>query len=99
MSSKTVVCFGEVLWDVLPNAKVAGGAPMNVCFHLANFGIQSRMISKVGNDELGRDLLAFLNEKGIDTELVQTDKEHQTGIVNVSALFVCAEYRCSGGKC
>ena len=84
MSSKTVVCFGEVLWDILPNTKVAGGAPMNVCFHLANFGLQSRMISKVGNDELGSALLAFLNEKGIDTGLVQTDTKQRTGIVNVS---------------
>lgn len=84
MSKPTVICFGEVLWDLLPDGKIAGGAPMNVACHLKNFGFQSKMISRVGADDLGRDLLDFLQHKGVDTELIQEDATFPTGIVNVS---------------
>ncbi len=84
MSEKTVVCFGEVLWDLLPSGKVAGGAPMNVAYHLNNFGLKSHMISRVGEDGLGRELLNFLKDKGLSTELVQHDPDHPTGTVQVT---------------
>ncbi len=83
MSSKSVVCFGEVLWDLLPTGKVAGGAPMNVAFHLNNFGIPTKIISRVGVDGWGKELLDFLWEKGVPTDLIQKDAQHSTGIVNV----------------
>ncbi|MDP4271863.1 MAG: carbohydrate kinase, partial [Bacteroidota bacterium] len=44
---KTVVCYGEVLWDIFPKQTKPGGAPMNVAYHLRKFGIDSRMISRV----------------------------------------------------
>jgi fructokinase len=84
MPEKNVVCFGEVLWDLLPSGKVAGGAPMNVAYHLNNFGVETQMVSRVGEDELGKQLLAFLNQKGVSTQLVQRDPEHPTGIVQVT---------------
>jgi fructokinase len=83
MPKKKVVCFGEVLWDLLPSGKVAGGAPMNVAYHLNNFGIPTKIISKVGKDGWGSELLDFLWEKGVPTELIQRDARHPTGIVNV----------------
>ncbi|MCH5600521.1 carbohydrate kinase family protein [Niabella ginsengisoli] len=75
------ICFGEILWDVLPNEKVPGGAPMNVCYHLNRLGQSAAIISKIGNDENGSDLMKFLDSSQVNTKLVQVDEEHQTGIV------------------
>ncbi len=83
MSKPTIICFGEVLWDVLPDKRVAGGAPMNVAFHVNQFGMRSKMISSVGDDELGKELIRFLENKGVSTSLIQTDPTFPTGIVNV----------------
>lgn len=79
-----IVCFGEVLWDMLPSGKLAGGAPMNVAYHLNNFGQTALMISKVGDDALGTELLEFLQANGITTDLIQTDTQLPTGTVQVS---------------
>lgn len=79
-----VVCFGEVLWDLLPSGKIAGGAPMNVAFHLNQLGVPAAMVSRVGRDDLGREILAFLAGKNIDTGLVQHDDTFPTGIVKVT---------------
>ena len=84
MKNPIVICFGEVLWDLLPSGKIAGGAPMNVAFQTNNLGMQARMISRVGSDDLGKELLAFLQEKGVSTDCVQTDSTYPTGMVNVS---------------
>jgi fructokinase len=84
MPHPSIVCFGEILWDLLPTGKIAGGAPMNVAYHANRFSLATRMISRVGADDLGRELLAFLNEKGIPADLVQTDPTFPTGIVKVT---------------
>lgn len=84
MKNPVVICFGEVLWDLLPNGKVAGGAPMNVAYQTNNLGMRSKMVSRVGDDALGRELRAFLESKGVSTDWVQTDPKYPTGIVNVS---------------
>jgi len=84
MNNPVIVCFGEVLWDLLPTGKIAGGAPMNVAYQTNSLGMRSRMVSRVGNDEAGRELRAFLQDKGISTNLVQTDPDTPTGTVNVS---------------
>lgn len=82
--TSNIVCFGEILWDLLPSGKVAGGAPMNVAFHANQLGIAAQMISKIGKDDLGKDLIDFLNQKGVDTTLVQTDDTYPTGTVKVT---------------
>ncbi|MDJ1500800.1 carbohydrate kinase [Xanthocytophaga agilis] len=79
-----IVCFGEILWDVLPTSKQPGGAPMNVAADLRNFGVNAQLISRVGNDELGSELLDFLKQKGISTELVQTGQSHLTGVAKAN---------------
>lgn len=84
MKNPVVICFGEVLWDLLPTGKIAGGAPMNVAYQTNNLGMQSRMISRVGADALGQSLLSFLQEKGVATDLVQVDSNYPTGVVNVT---------------
>lgn len=55
------ICFGEVLWDMLPNGKVAGGAPMNVAFRLKELQNDVRLFTAIGKDELGTELLEILN--------------------------------------
>ena len=79
-----IVCFGEVLWDLLPSGKIAGGAPMNVAYHLSRFGYSTTMISRIGQDDLGIELLQFLNGKGVDTQWIQVDDALPTGIVKVT---------------
>ena len=80
----TITCFGEILWDVLPTSKQPGGAPMNVAADLRNFGLNAQLISRVGSDDLGRELLDFLSQKGIPTELIQTGQTHLTGVAKAN---------------
>lgn len=79
-----VICFGEILWDLLPSGKVAGGAPMNVAFQLNQLGVPVSMVSRIGDDNLGREIFDFLTEKNVPTDLVQRDKTQPTGIVKVA---------------
>ncbi len=83
MENTKVVCFGEVLFDLLPTRKVAGGAPMNVAIQLKNLGVSSEIISRVGKDSFGDALVAFLREKGLNTKTIQRDSIHHTGIVDI----------------
>lgn len=76
-----VVCFGEVLWDLLPDAAHPGGAPMNVAYHLHRQGLQPALLTRVGRDEKGEALRAHLSGQGIDTGHFQTDDRHATGLV------------------
>ncbi|MDH3651431.1 MAG: carbohydrate kinase [Saprospiraceae bacterium] len=80
---KKVVCFGEVLWDVYPEFKKLGGAPFNVAGHLRKLGFEVRMISRVGKDDLGKEILVEINVQNIPRDLIQVDLEYPTGIVNV----------------
>jgi fructokinase len=83
MSKKSIICFGEVLWDLLPSGKIAGGAPMNVAVHANQLGLNALMISAVGNDELGEGITSFLSSRGLSVENVQKN-ENQSGIVEVT---------------
>lgn len=82
--TKKAVCFGETLWDVFPDMERIGGAPLNVASRLSSMGIETAMISQVGNDEKGRALIDYLNSKKIDTSAVITSKDYATGMVQVS---------------
>jgi fructokinase len=83
MNHPQVICFGETLWDLLPSGKVAGGAPMNVAFQLSQLGVPVGMISRIGDDIPGEEIIGFLAEKNIPTGLVQRDEARPTGIVKV----------------
>ena len=80
----SIVCFGEMLWDMLPAGKQPGGAPLNVAVHLRNFGLDARLISRVGDDDLGTELLDFVAAQGLATDTVQRGKTHLTGVVKVN---------------
>ena len=83
---KTVVCYGEVLWDIFPTQTKPGGAPMNVAYHLRKFGIDSRMISRVGADNLGDRLNDLLKGWNIPANYCQPDTSHETGQVLATVL-------------
>lgn len=84
MENKEIVCFGEMLWDMLPSGKMPGGAPMNVAIHLKNFGNNVNLISKVGNDDLGIELLEFVKSCGVSNQYIQKSETHFTGVVKVN---------------
>ncbi|RNI31965.1 carbohydrate kinase [Rufibacter immobilis] len=81
---KEIVCFGEMLWDLLPTGKLPGGAPMNVAVHLTYLGERVHLISRLGQDALGQELTSFLQRKGLGLALVQTDATTPTGTVKVN---------------
>jgi len=80
----TVFCFGEVLWDIFPEGARAGGAPFNVAYNLMRMGIDSRMISRIGDDELGKALLEKVAAWNIPTSYIQMDHQYPTGTVLAS---------------
>ena len=79
-----VVSFGEILWDKLPSGKVPGGAPLNFGYRLNSFEKSLSIISKVGDDSLGKELIEFLNNSSLETKHIQISKIYKTGEVNVS---------------
>jgi len=78
---KKVICFGEVLFDVFPSYRKIGGAPLNVALRLATLGLDAQIISRVGNDALGKELLAFIQTSNISTDTIQIDESLATGVV------------------
>ncbi len=78
-----IVCFGEILWDNLPEGSVPGGAPMNIALHLNEMGHKTALVSKIGNDDAGQKLLEFLKSRNASTEFIQTDAKLETGHVDV----------------
>jgi fructokinase len=79
MSTPTILCAGEALWDVLPRGEFIGGAPFNVAGHAARLGARALLATRVGDDERGRRALDIARGLGIDTSLVQTDAALPTG--------------------
>lgn len=81
--TKKIICFGEVLFDVFPTHRKIGGAPLNVALRMASLGINAQIISRVGNDEIGKELLHFIKENGVATDTIQVDENLSTGEVIV----------------
>ena len=78
-----VIGLGEVLWDVLPEGKKLGDAPCNFVYHCLQQGARGTVLSAVGNDHNGKEILELLNSKGLSEDLIQVN-DHPTGIVDVS---------------
>lgn len=78
-----VTCFGEILWDVFPTHKKIGGAPLNVASRLSSFDNDVTMISAIGQDKYGENLMEYLKENKINTDCVQVLHEYKTGKVKV----------------
>jgi fructokinase len=85
MSDKSIksniVCFGEILWDVLPVGVMPGGAPMNVSYHLKKLSLEPTLITRVGHDRWGKELIQLMEKNEISTDYFQIDYELETGKV------------------
>ncbi len=79
-----ITCIGEILWDALPSGLFLGGAPLNVCLHLHELGELAVMVSRVGNDRLGKEALSRIEKQELSTAFIQSDDEHETGFVKVA---------------
>lgn len=78
-----ILCFGEVLWDAFGDEKVAGGAVMNVAYHLNQQGANASFASRVGMDASGYELIDFLKENNLYSNLIQQDEKLPTCEVTV----------------
>ena len=81
MNHTIVVGMGEALWDMLPEGKKIGGAPANFAYHVSQFGLDSYVVSAVGEDDLGTELLANVREKKLGCRIERVP--YPTGTVQV----------------
>lgn len=80
----TILAIGELLWDILPDRSILGGAPSNLAFRLNELGDECFLISRIGRDELGDKAASALKSMGLSTAFIQVDNQFPTGTVNVS---------------
>ena len=80
---KKILAFGEVLWDMIPSGKQIGGAPGNFAYHARVLGADARILSRVGNDKLGAELLDEFRKAALPTDQIELDTELPTGTVDV----------------
>ncbi len=80
-SQPLVVCFGEILWDFLPDALYPGGAPFNVAYHLSRHGCSVHLVSAVGTDVLGDELRRRVADWGLETSGLRRQPHKPTGYV------------------
>ncbi len=78
-----VVGLGEVLWDLLPGGKQFGGAPANFAYHAQALGARAYVVSCVGADALGEEILGRLDALALSRDCVAVDAAHPTGTVSV----------------
>jgi len=78
-----ILGIGEILWDILPDRRLLGGAPANFSFRAHNFGAHARPVSCIGDDDLGREILERLNGLGLPTDGLALDPARPTGTVTV----------------
>jgi fructokinase len=83
-STGSILCFGEIVWDCLPEGLFLGGAPLNVAYHLKKLGHSAYPVSRIGKDFLGEETARRLKASGLPLDLVQIDANHRTGAVIVS---------------
>jgi fructokinase len=76
------VGLGEILWDVLPLTRMLGGAPANFAYHVNALGGAGVPVSRVGDDDLGREALSLLVCRGLNIDAVSIDPDHPTGTVD-----------------
>lgn len=84
LSTPHVVAIGEMLWDLLPQGPVMGGAPANFAIHAHALGANARLVTSVGSDDLGRQLFTALQALEFPTELIAVHPSAPTGTVSVA---------------
>ncbi len=88
MKEKVVVGIGEVLWDELPDGKKLGGAPANFAYHVSQFGFDSMVVSAVGDDRSGAEIVELFGDKGLEGLLATVNYPTGTVAVKVDAAGV-----------
>lgn len=76
--------LGEILWDMLPEGPKLGGAPANFAYQFTALGGHGLPVTRVGDDEQGREALALLQERGVDVSAITVDPKHPTGRVDIT---------------
>lgn len=79
--NEIVVGMGEALWDILPEGKKIGGAPANFAYHVSQFGFPSCVVSAIGDDALGKEIIENFTSKGLDQLIAEVP--YPTGTVQV----------------
>ena len=80
---KTLLSYGEALWDLLPGGPVLGGAPLNLAYRFNSLGQRACIATRLGRDFHGNKALAQIIDLDLDTTYVQRDDDHPTGTVTV----------------
>ena len=78
-----MVGLGEILWDMLPGGKQLGGAPANFAYHAQALGGRGVVVSCIGDDNLGKEILSSLDELQLQRQYIAVDSSHPTGTVTV----------------
>lgn len=84
MNDRTVICFGEILWDVYPDKKIIGGAPLNVALRLHSYNTNVKIISCIGTDDSGNRVEEYLSKNDLSQELIQKNTTLKTGSVEIT---------------
>ncbi len=84
MKRYRVAGIGELLWDMLPQGKQLGGAPCNFSYHASQAGCESLMISAIGTDASGDEILAKIHTLGLEIRYIQRNASFPTGTVTVT---------------
>lgn len=79
-----VVGIGEVLWDLLPSGRQLGGAPANFAYHARALGADANVVTRIGNDSLGHEILSRFQQMDLPIATVQVDETAPTGTVTVT---------------
>lgn len=81
---KQIVCYGEVLWDMLPTGKKLGGAPLNVALRMQSYGCLTEVISSIGNDAAGNGIVEQMKMSNATTVYIQVSQNFATSEVLVT---------------
>ncbi len=87
IKDRPVFSFGEIVWDIFPEEKKLGGAPLNFAYYIGKLGGNSRIVSALGNDDLGHEALEAVNGCGLRTDGIRILDSLPTGVVRVSVDF------------
>jgi pseudouridine kinase len=92
-SPAPILCIGSVLWDIVGRSdrvmkaghdvpgriiRIPGGVAMNIAMALRQHGVPVSLLTALGDDAAGRDLLMEATTRGMATEFVHVSKTHAT---------------------
>jgi len=92
-----IIGIGEILWDIYGSEKHLGGATANFAFHAHQFQQEGVIVSRVGRDKLGDEIICSLKKRGLCTDFIQQDSLYPTGTVHIKLLpgsvpkFLCSQ--------